>query len=339
MNFDFTDEQKLFAESVSRFALEHLAAGALKRAHDPRFPSDVAQLMAKQYAAAAATCQTITGLGYDLYTDYKNMFVSTSAENNVEVIFDVQYLAPGLGQGSLLDKRLSTRSSFSSGWSNVYASVNLVNNYEMKNGKAITDAGSGYDAANPYNNRDPRLDYTVVRPGASWKSIPYANLRLDNAATFTGYLTRKYVLEVDGFGAGDSPLNFIIFRYADVLLMLAEAQNEAAGPDATVYAAINKVRARKGVEMPEIPAGKSKEEMRNIIRHERMIEFAMEGTYYSDIRRWGIATQLMNGLVVTNITGQQIDKINFVNAFNLWPIPQVEIDLNSNLVQNPDYAK
>lgn len=298
-----------------------------------------AQLMAKQYADAAATCQTITGLGYDLYTDYRNMFISTSAENNVEVIFDVQYLAPGLGQGSLLDKRLSTRSSFSSGWSNVYASVNLVNNYEMKNGKAITDVGSGYDPANPYNNRDPRLDYTVVRPGATWKGIPYANLRLDNAATFTGYLTRKYVLEVDGFGAGDSPLNFIIFRYADVLLMLAEAQNEAAGPDATVYAAINKVRARKGVEMPEIPAGKSKEEMRDIIRHERMIEFAMEGTYYSDIRRWGIATQLMNGLVVTNIAGQQIDKINFVNAFNLWPIPQVEMDLNSNLVQNPDYAK
>ena len=48
MNFDFTDEQKLFAESVSRFAREHLAAGALKRAHDPRFPYDVAQLMAKQ---------------------------------------------------------------------------------------------------------------------------------------------------------------------------------------------------------------------------------------------------------------------------------------------------
>ncbi|MBS0032426.1 RagB/SusD family nutrient uptake outer membrane protein [Chitinophaga sp. 22321] len=298
-----------------------------------------AQLMAKQYADAAATCQAISGLGYDLYTDYRNMFISTAAENNVEVIFDVQYIAPGLNQGSLLDKRLSTRSSFSSGWSNVYASVNLVNNYEMKNGKAITESGSGYDPANPYNNRDPRLDYTIVRPGASWKGIPYEKLRLDNAATFTGYLTRKYVLEVDGFGAGDSPLNFIIFRYADVLLMLAEAQNEAVGPDATVYTAINKVRARKGVEMPEIPAGKSKEEMRNIIRHERMIEFAMEGTYYSDIRRWGIATQLMNGLVVTNIAGQQIDKINFVDAFNLWPLPQVELDLNSNLVQNPNYAK
>ncbi|PSL50255.1 putative outer membrane starch-binding protein [Chitinophaga niastensis] len=298
-----------------------------------------AQLLAKQYPEAAATCQTISGLGYDLYTDYRNMFISTSAENNVEVIFDIQYLAPGLGQGSLLDKRLSTRSSFSSGWSNVYASVNLVKNYEMKNGKAITDPASGYDAANPYNGRDPRLDYTVVRPGATWKGIPYEKLRLDNFATFTGYLTRKYVLEVDGFGAGDSPLNFIIFRYADVLLMLAEAENEAAGPDGTVYAAINKVRARKGVDMPPIPAGKSKDEMRDIIRHERMIEFAMEGTYYSDIRRWGIATQLMNGLIVTNIAGQQIDKINFVDAFNLWPIPQAEIDLNSNLVQNPNYVK
>ncbi|MCW3463416.1 RagB/SusD family nutrient uptake outer membrane protein [Chitinophaga nivalis] len=298
-----------------------------------------ALLMAKRYPEVVTTCQTIGTLGYELYKDYRNMFISTAAENNTEVIFDIQYIGPGLGQGSLLDKRLSTRSSFSSGWSNVYPSVTLVNSYEMKNGKAITETGSGYDSANPYKDRDPRLDYTIVRPGATWREIKYEDMRVDNKSKFTGYMTRKYVLEVDGYGAGDSPLNYIIFRYADVLLMLAEAENEAAGADGITYDAINKVRAREGVNMPAIPAGKTRDQMRDIIRHERMIEFAMEGSYYSDLRRWDIATNTMNGLVVTNIAGQQLDKITFIKAFNLWPIPQKEIDLNSNLVQNPDYVR
>ncbi|HVI43255.1 MAG TPA: RagB/SusD family nutrient uptake outer membrane protein [Chitinophaga sp.] len=298
-----------------------------------------AQLMAKQYADVVSTCQTIMTLGYDLYSDYRNMFISTAAENNIEVIFDVQYVGPGLGQGSLLDKRLSTRSSFSSGWSNVYPSAYLVNNYEMKNGKPITDPASGYDPANPYTNRDPRLDYTIVRPGAAWKGIDYKNMRVDNASLFTGYMTRKYVLEVDGFSAGDSPLNYIVFRFADVLLMLAEAENELSGADGIVYSAVNRVRARVGVNMPPVDAGKSQTEMRQIIRHERMIEFAMEGNYYSDMRRWGNAKDVMDGLTVTNLAGQQLDKLTYINAFNLWPLPQKEIDLNSNLIQNPDYAK
>src|ERR1700722_2538682 len=63
MNFDYTDEQKQFAESVRRFALEHLAAGALKRAHDPRFPSDVAQLMAKQGLLGIALPESEGGQG------------------------------------------------------------------------------------------------------------------------------------------------------------------------------------------------------------------------------------------------------------------------------------
>jgi len=145
------------------------------------------------------------------------------------------------------------------------------------------------------------------------------------------------VLTVDGFNWGDSPLNFIVFRYADVLLMYAEAKNEVSGPDNTVYDAINQVRARAGVNMPAITTGKSQAEMRTIIQHERRIELAFEGTYYSDIRRWGIAAQLMEGRVIKNIAGQQLDVWHFKDALYLWPISQDEIDLNPKIKQNPGY--
>jgi len=77
--------------------------------------------------------------------------------------------------------------------------------------------------------------------------------------------------------------------------------------------------------------------MRDIIRHERRVEFAFEGNYYSDIRRWGIARQLMDGRVIKNISGQQLDVWHFTDALYLWPIPQTEIDLNPKLTQNPGY--
>jgi hypothetical protein len=119
--------------------------------------------------------------------------------------------------------------------------------------------------------------------------------------------------------------------------MYAEAKNEAGGPDATVYDALNQIRARVGVGMPPITQGKTQDELRQIIRHERRVEMAFEGTYYSDIRRWGIAKQLMDGKVIRNIAGQQLDVWHFTDALYLWPIPQSEMDLNSKLSQNQGY--
>lgn len=299
-------------------------------------------LLAKQYDKAAAAATQVRNLGkYTLYTDYEKMFTTVAAENNSEVIFDVQYAAPGLGEGSPLDGLMAPLSSYSKGWDQIFPTQDLVDAYDMKTtGLPITDPASGYDPAHPYDNRDPRMDYTLVRPGASWKGIPYANLQVGSSAgAYLGYLPRKHVLTVDGFNWGDSPLNFIVFRYADVLLMYAEAQNEAVGPDASVYAAIDSVRNRVGVAMPPIAAGKSQSEMRDIIRHERRIELAFEGTYYSDIRRWQTAKSLMDGRIIKNISGQQLDVWHFTDALYLWPIPQSEIDLNPKLTQNDGYNK
>lgn len=298
-----------------------------------------AYLLGKQFQQAADAAKQVMDLGvYSLYNDYEKMFTSTDAENNSEVIFDVQYAGPGLGEGSPLDGLMAPLSSYSHGWDQIYVTQDLVDAYDMKSGLPITDPASGYDPANPYANRDPRLDYTVIRPGGTWKGLPYASVKVGSpASAYLGYLPRKHVLTVDGNNWGDSPLNFIVFRYADVLLMYAEAKNEVSGPDNTVYNAINQVRARPGVNMPPVPSGKTQAEMRDIIRHERRVELAFEGIYYSDIRRWGIAKQLMDGKVIKNINGQQLDVWHFTDALYLWPIPQDEIDLNPKLKQNPGY--
>ena len=112
--------------------------------------------------------------------------------------------------------------------------------------------------------------------------------------------------------------------------MYAEAQNEIAGPDETVYNAMNAIRDR--VDLPGLPQGLSKEEMRERIRHERRIELAFEGLRYIDLKRWHIAGEVLNSVTDGNLPYHWEDK------FYHWPIPQDEIDKNhGTLVQNPDY--
>jgi len=129
----------------------------------------------------------------------------------------------------------------------------------------------------------------------------------------------------------------MFIRYADVLLMFAEAQNEVdATPSDAVYDAVNRVRGRVG--MPTYAYGsKSQSEMREIIRHERRVEFAGEGLYYNDIRRWMTAELVMNA-VIQDYAGTDIA----VRAFDpdrdyWWPVPADQILLNKKLEQNPNY--
>jgi rubrerythrin len=102
-----------------------------------------------------------------------------------------------------------------------------------------------------------------------------------------------------------------------------------------VYDAINKVRERAG--MPDIPKDLSKKEMREAIHHERRIEFAGEGYYYNDIRRWKTAEKVMNA-PIKNWEGKVIETRSFDASRDYWwPIPVHQRDLNPNLEQNPNY--
>jgi hypothetical protein len=136
-------------------------------------------------------------------------------------------------------------------------------------------------------------------------------------------------------------------RYAETLLDYAEAQNEAAGPDQSVYDAINEIRDRPSVSMPHLPAGLSKEQIRDYIRHERRVEMALEPSRFWDIRRWRIGEQVMKaayGMRIEKNTDGTFTYNKFLvedriykPAFDLFPIQQSEMERNKALVQNPGY--
>src|SRR5690606_34090132 len=159
-------------------------------------------------------------------------------------------------------------------------------------------------------------------------------------------------------------MNVILFRYAEVLLNYAEAKVELNEIDQSVYEAINAVRQRPSVNMPPIQSGKSQGELRSIIRKERKYEFAAEGLRFFDIRRWGIAHEVMPGKLLGRIrdgylsSAPRIDENgtpHYENVSNsgemrvietrnynkdrdyLWPIPRLETEVNPLLIQNPNY--
>jgi hypothetical protein len=279
--------------------------------------------------AAKAVMDIAADAGYGLFDDYRALFLPEN-ENNKEVIFDVQFIYPDLGHSfDLIDKQYNTNAPL----------LNLAEAYQMANGKAITEAGSGYDAAHPYVGRDPRLYQTIVFPGDTFMTEEVTPSRF----AITGYGLKKYSIYDKGeppagmsdLKSGQSETNYIVLRYADILLMYAEAANEAVGPNASVYDALNEVRKRAG--MPEYAEIYSKEQLRDIIRHERRIEFAGEGMYYNDIRRWKTAETVMNAMIY-KYDGSAIETRKFDAARDYWwPIPQTEMDLNPALEQNSGY--
>lgn len=283
-----------------------------------------------KWKAAADAAKAVMDLGtYTLFSNYRGLFLQQN-EGNKEVIFDVQYLFPNQGSSfDLICTQYNTNAPL----------LEFARSYYMNNGLPITDPASGYDPANPYANRDPRLYATFTYPGDVYRGKKIDSTRF----AITGYGMKKYSIydsivpppDKNDLKTGQSDINFIVLRYADILLMYAEAQNEAFGPDATVYAALDAIRDR--VKMPHIPAGLTKEQLRAEIRHERRIELGGEGLYYNDVRRWKTAETVLN----TNIyswSGKYLEKRSFNPARDYWwPIPLAERDINPALEQNPLY--
>lgn len=242
----------------------------------------------------------------------------------------------------------------------------LVDAFPMKNGKAITDPTSGYDPANPYTNRDPRLDQTVFYNGGTWlkRAIqtyeggldkPNNNSVNSGVQTQTGYYAKKGLAN-DNNNTSFTPTmyhpsvtaTFCWIRYADILLMYAEAQNEYSGPDASVYSAVEAIRQRAGLVPYALPVGLSQSQMRDMIRNERRLEFAFEEQRYYDIRRWKIAKTVygtaLHGVSVTKnangtftYTPKVVATPFYDDRMNLLPILNNEIQVNPNIKQNPNY--
>ena len=162
------------------------------------------------------------------------------------------------------------------------------------------------------------------------------------------YLWRKFVPEGDMNGSmnnrADTPINFPLIRYADVLLMMAECE-WALNNDAVAIDYINQVRQRPSVMMPKLtwngvdsPVNvKTHDEVFARLRHERAVEFAGEGLSFNDMKRWGLL-ETLNGKAENEITGKTRYKRAVSNRDYLWPIPSTEIEKNPDLTQNPGWA-
>jgi len=306
-------------------------------------------LYQKKWQPAADEAKKVMDLNkYQLFPNYRAIFLPAN-ENNSEVIFDVQFFAPRFATN--WDQLMTIyQDNISPGWSSIEPTQDLINEYELKDGTPYNIADAVANPKNPNNeNRDPRMDQTIFRKGTKINNFDYPVTTDGWPGIYTGYTYKKYTIydnttnRADAVPAGQSSINGIVIRYADILLMRAEALNEAsATPNPEVYTLINKVRARPTVGMPALPAGLNQEQMRQRIRHERRVEFASEGLYYSDVRRWGIAPTVLNRPVPLN--GGQKKGVVQVRKFatgrdELMPFPQKDIDNAPNMKgqQNPGY--
>ena len=275
--------------------------------------------------AAAIAKQVIDMNTYSLFPNYRDLFMAEN-ENNSEIIFDVQYKSPDIF--NKFDRTLLLETSPS-------PTLDLINSYLMVDGKNIAESNL-YDPEFPFRDRDSRLLQTILIPGYFFRG----QVIREDAYTGTGFAFKKYTSYKDSVQYGTSiteqtEINFILLRYADVLLMYAEAQNEAIGPDDSVYSALNEIRSRAG--MPNIEPNLSKVQLRELIRLERRVEFANEALYYQDIKRWRIAENVMND-VVKDFKGNVIQERTFnPDRDYLWPIHDITIQQNPNLLQNPGY--
>jgi len=296
--------------------------------------------------SAEVATQVINNTSYGLYTaagaqSYIKLF-SLGAENNKEVIFDVQFTDQS-GYGSPEQLWLNVGSI--GGWGALNPTKSLLEAFEDNLGNSIGTSPI-YNAATPYANRDPRLEMSIIRNGSvivdrNGTSRTINTVSGTDASSRTGMFTRKGADPESFIPEITSGKNYILIRFAEVLLNYAEAKNETlATPDATVYKAVNDIRARAG--MPNLPTGLGKAQMREKIRHERRVELCLEGNRFFDIKRWGIAETVMNGPVYgANNSNVVTNRVFNASRNYLFPIPETQVSLTGRdiLRQNPGYGE
>jgi len=308
--------------------------------------------------------------------NYKELFLSEGG--NVETLYEITFLPPE--RSHQFD-----RGNWPVRWRNdnggqTDPTQELINAFQMENGADIIDGDSDYDPASPYTGREPRFYASIFYHGSEFSEVapsrgePFIDMEWnafnegpgterDGNASITGYLVKKFVDPSLGFAPeGVSKTAWQEIRFAEILLIFAEAQNEMNGPDGDVYDAVNRIRRRAG--LPDLEGGLDQDGMRQAIRHERRIELVFENHRWFDLIRWDIASEVLNdnftGMMITRtsipraadggpthvfdpaeLTFETFDNGNFSNVFPdrymLLPIPLSEIEANEALTQNPGY--
>jgi len=287
---------------------------------------------------------------YTLDSDYSNV---VNNFESLELIFGRRYTPSSSFE----------RSNFPVGYQGALPGTcptqNLVDTYEMVNGKDIDETGSLYNPDRPYRFRDSRLEKTILLNNTSWKDRNVEPWRggLDGPplerATRTGYYLKKYVdpnVSLDPNSRISTEHLWVFFRYGEILLNFAEAMNEAYGPtevheyEMSAVQAMDLIRSR--AELPAYNGEMTQEAVRKEIREERRTELAFENHRFWDIRRWmiGEQTTTIMGMDITrnengtfNYSVVEVQNRTWNEKYNLYPVPQTEIFKNSNLTQNPNW--
>ncbi|WP_396168026.1 RagB/SusD family nutrient uptake outer membrane protein [Flavobacterium sp.] len=318
----------------------------------------------KWKAAAAAAADVINLNQYSLDSDYVNMFFRPNLGS--EIIMNRPRRKINFEQGHIDNSNFLVRFIVPqgyNGWMGTSVTQNFVNLYEDSNGLPITDASSSYNPNNPYANRDPRLKMTVLYNDRFWydRKTQFNVGGLDYGSTLInpiGYSIAKFWPEAHQRYKGTSTyLNYIFFRYAEILLNYAEASNEAYGPDGaspgtglTARGATAQVRQR--VNQVPIPPqiSSSKEGMRERIRNERAIELCFEEQRWYDVISWKKGVEIFgeqNPIIGMRITKNSNGSFNynpyeyerriFKEHMHYYPIPNNEIFKSKVLKQNPGW--
>jgi len=271
-------------------------------------------LYQKQYGPALASFEKMSG--YGLENEYFDNF-KEETEHGVESVFEVEYdLTLGTGDkwGGPVVGQGQNHATFRGqdygvlNWFNVYPSDDLVAEFEAGDNRF---QGSFYVAGDTYNNgANTMVEGDFAENGGNTRPVAWKKYQ-------------NYYKQVDE--AQESGINAKVIRYADVLLMMAECENEV-GTQAAAVTLINQVRTRAG--LAGLPTSLNKQEVFDAIVHERKVELAGEQVRFDDMIRWGIV-------------GTELSDTNFqVGKHELWPIPDREIVSNPNVNaedQNPGY--
>lgn len=321
---------------------------------------------------------------YELDDNYQELF-SLKGQSSKEIICAMQHVANTYAFSNMI--RMFNNQD--GGWASMTPTQNLVDMYEMASGLLPGETGSGYDPIHPFANRDPRLALTIIYPGMNWvgsdgksrvintleKEIngkinaDYYNAA-DNASK-TGLIWAKYTMPLAQYSASLDNENTcpILFRYAEVLLTIAETDIELNQNFDEALDIIDRLRTRCGHVVVERTKYATQEQLRELVRRERCIELAGEGLRRADIMRWKddsgkmIAETLLNGTLYrmigkvdasktdrdqratyelptdANKTDRKIEDRIFKPFHRYLPIPQAELDKNPQLVQNTGYDK
>jgi tetratricopeptide (TPR) repeat protein len=296
-----------------------------------------AYLFSKDFANAKTTFKQVIDLGvYSLVSNYRDNFTDAN-ENNSESLFEVQFSREAggvaLGWGGIpasdwgkTSARAITYGARDFGFVDVQPTWILFNEYHDE----LTTSGA----------IDPRLDATMFynKPGGmQLYGQDFATKYAESQSDLNDIFCRKYE-NSDGAYADErdwrSGINERLLRYADILLMYAECLNET-GDTPGAYTYIQMVRDRVGLpNLSTAKPGLSQAAMRDQIGHERFLEFPLEGHRFDDIRRWG---WLEDASKLAWLKARDVEFNSYAPGREYFPIPQLDMDNNPGMVQNPSY--